>query len=129
MTEMQDAVAILEDLFGDTPGYREGVAEASENLQIATLIYEARVAAGLSQKQLAGKIHTRQSVISRLEDADYTGHSLTMLRRVASALGLRLEIALCPAAASEASPAAPSRPAPALRRPASEPAPVRAVPA
>lgn len=98
MTELQDAVEILDDLFGDTPGYREGVAEASENLQIAALIYEARQAAGLSQKQLADKIGSRQSVISRLEDADYTGHSLTMLRRVARALGLTLEIKLHPAA-------------------------------
>lgn len=94
MTELQDAVEILDDLFGDTPGYRQGVADASENLQIAALIYEARLTAGLSQKQLADKIGSRQSVISRLEDADYTGHSLTMLRRVASALGLTLEIKL-----------------------------------
>lgn len=98
MTELQDAVEILDDLFGDAPGYRQGVAEASENLQIAALIYEARQAAGLSQRQLADKIGSRQSVISRLEDADYTGHSLTMLRRVARALGLTLEIKLHPAA-------------------------------
>lgn len=97
MTELQDAVEIMDDLFGDTPGYRQGIADASESLQIAALIYEARVTAGLSQKQLADKIGSRQSVISRLEDADYTGHSLTMLRRVASALGLTLEIKLCPA--------------------------------
>lgn len=94
MTELQDAVEIMDDLFGDTPGYRQRVAEASENLHIAALIYEARVAAGLSQKQLADKIRSRQSVISRLEDADYEGHSLTMLRRVAAALGLKMEIKL-----------------------------------
>ena len=97
MTELQDAVEILDDLFGDTPGYRQGVSDAAQNLHIASLIYEARTAAGLSQKQLADKIHSRQSVISRLEDADYDGHSLSMLRRVASALGLMLEIKLLPA--------------------------------
>jgi len=102
MTDYQDAVEILDDLFGDTPGYREGVADAAQSLQIASLIYEARTAAGLSQKQLADKIHSRQSAISRLEDADYEGHSLTMLRRIASALGLRLDIKLLPAEAQHA---------------------------
>jgi len=37
-------------------------------------------------------VDTTASVISRLEDADYEGHSLAMLRRVASALGKRVEI-------------------------------------
>jgi transcriptional regulator with XRE-family HTH domain len=41
---------------------------------------------------LAEKLGTKQSVISRLEDADYEGHSLTMLQRIAAALGRRLEI-------------------------------------
>ncbi|MGC8643766.1 MAG: hypothetical protein ACP5XB_28230, partial [Isosphaeraceae bacterium] len=37
-------------------------------------------------------IGTTPSVINRLEDADYSGHSLPMLRRIAAALGRRLEI-------------------------------------
>ena len=38
--------------------------------------------AGLSQKELAALIGTTQSVISRLEDSDYGGRSLTMLERI-----------------------------------------------
>ncbi len=57
MTQTQDAIEILDDLFGDTPGYREAVFEETEKLHIASVIYEARVAAGLSQKQLADKIN------------------------------------------------------------------------
>jgi hypothetical protein len=41
-------------------------------------------------------IGTTESVISRLEDADYTGHSLSMLRRIADALGKRVEIRFVP---------------------------------
>jgi predicted transcriptional regulator len=41
---------------------------------------------------LAERIGTKQSVISRLEDADYEGHSLTMLQRIATALGQCVEI-------------------------------------
>ena len=42
-----------------------------------------REGAGLTQTELAKKVGTTQSVIARLEDSEYTGHSLTMLARVA----------------------------------------------
>jgi len=65
---------------------------------VGQLIYDARVKAKLTQKQLADLIDTDQAVISRLEDADYEGHSLTMLRRIAHALGKRLDIRFVDAA-------------------------------
>ena len=51
-----------------------------------------RTGAGLSQRQLAKMIGTTASVICRLEDADYEGHSLAMLNRIATALNRRVEI-------------------------------------
>lgn len=60
--------------------------------EIARMIYKARKEAGLSQKELAELIGTTQSVISRLEDSDYEGHSLPMLERIASALNKRIRI-------------------------------------
>ncbi|MGA3098685.1 MAG: helix-turn-helix transcriptional regulator [Bryobacteraceae bacterium] len=54
--------------------------------------------AGLTQRQLAKKAGTTASVIGRLEEADYEGHSLAMLRRIAEAVGKRIEIRLLPAA-------------------------------
>ena len=51
---------------------------------IAALIFDARTDAGLTQKQLAELASTHQSVIARLEDADYGGHSLSMLARIAA---------------------------------------------
>ncbi len=51
---------------------------------------------GLSQKQLAKLVGTTQSVISRLEDADYSGHSLQMLNRIASVLHYKVEVRLIP---------------------------------
>jgi transcriptional regulator with XRE-family HTH domain len=71
--------------------------EASAKLDIAELIYDARLAAGLTQAQLAAKVGTTQSVIARLEDANYNGHSLSMLQRIAAALGKRTEIRFMPA--------------------------------
>ena len=59
-------------------------------------IYELRIQAGLTQRQLAKMISTTASMICRLEDADYEGHSLAMLNRIAEALPRRVEIRLVP---------------------------------
>ena len=63
---------------------------------LLTLIYEARKMAGLTQTELAELIGSKQPVIARLEDADYEGHSLTMLQRIAIALNQRVEIDFVP---------------------------------
>ncbi len=65
--------------------------------EVASMIYGLRTRAGLSQRALAKKVGTTASVICRLEDADYEGHSLAMLRRIAAALGKRVEIRFVPA--------------------------------
>lgn len=68
------------------------------------MIVAARTAAGLSQAQLARRVGSTQSAISRLEDADYKVHSLSMLQRIATALQRRLEVRMVPTRAQ-----APSR--------------------
>jgi len=60
------------------------------NREVAQKIYDLRQQAGLSQTELAKRAGTTQSVISRLEDADYEGHSLTMLNRIAAAVERRV---------------------------------------
>jgi ribosome-binding protein aMBF1 (putative translation factor) len=87
-----NAVAILDRMPGKNPELRRLTEEARINAAVAQLIYSARTKAGLSQADLAEKLGTKQSVISRLEDADYEGHSLSMLQRIAAALGQCLEI-------------------------------------
>jgi ribosome-binding protein aMBF1 (putative translation factor) len=72
------------------PDLAEAVEDESSNAHIAMQVYEARTAAGLTQKQLAERVGTQQSVISRIEDADYDGHSLSLLKRIARALGKKL---------------------------------------
>jgi len=83
---------------GESPELRRLTEEARINAAVAQLIYSARMRTGLSQAELAEKLGTKQSVISRLEDADYEGHSLSMLQRIATALGQRLEIRFSPPA-------------------------------
>jgi len=79
---------------------REPTAETragvEQDLALGQLIYDLRAGAGLSQRELAALINTTASVICRLEDADYEGHSLSMLRRIAAALNRRVEIRFPP---------------------------------
>ena len=91
-----DGLTILNSIVGDDSKLHELIAQETENLRIARQIYALRTAAGLSQLQLARKIDTTQSVISRLEDADYDGHSLAMLQRIATALNNRIEVHFIP---------------------------------
>ncbi len=67
------------------------------NAEIARKIHDLRAAAGLSQRELAQRIGTSASAICRLEDADYDGHSLSLLKRIAEALDKRVEIRFVPA--------------------------------
>jgi len=91
-----DGLAILNFMAGDDPKMHELIMEESENLRIAKQIFELRTAAGLSQVQLARKTATTKSVISRLEDADYAGHSLALLQRIATVLNNRIEVHFVP---------------------------------
>lgn len=97
MAKTDDALKIIDAMIGDDPELRQMIAEETLNAQIARMVYDARKQAGLTQKELADLVGTRQSVIARLEDADYEGHSLSMLRRIAAALHKRVEIHLVPA--------------------------------
>ncbi len=99
-----NALRILHRRYYD--GKPERIASLEEerlNAKIAREIYDLRSAAALSQRQLADLVGTTASVICRLEDADYEGHSLSMLQRIATALKKRVEVRFVPL------PAAPAR--------------------
>jgi len=92
-----DAVEILHRrYFAGKPKMLALLEEERANAEIARKIYELRTKAGLSQRALAKLVGTTASVICRLEDADYAGHSFSMLRRIASALNRRVEIRFIP---------------------------------
>lgn len=81
---------------GDDPGRRAELEEARAGAAVARQIHALRTEAGLTQRQLAERVGTSHSAISRLEDDDYEGHSLSMLRRIGAALGQRVEIRFVP---------------------------------
>ena len=63
---------------------------------VGAQLRELRKGAGLSQRALAQRVGTAASVICRLENEDYSGHSLDMLRRIAAVFGMRVEVQFVP---------------------------------
>jgi len=77
---------------GTSPKRQAAYEEELANAQVARAIHDLRTSAKLTQAALAKLAKTTPSVISRLEDSDYQGHSLAMFRRIAVALDRRVEI-------------------------------------
>jgi predicted transcriptional regulator len=86
MAETTNGMKIIDSIIGNDQEIRELCEQATINAQIAQAIYDARTEVGLSQAELAKLIGTTQSVIARLEDADYEGDWLSMLNKIAQAL-------------------------------------------
>jgi transcriptional regulator with XRE-family HTH domain len=74
--------------------FAERFKKAGEAWDIALELAALRKESGLSQKELAKRVGTTQQQISRLESPAYEGHSLSMLRRVAEALGATVRVEL-----------------------------------
>lgn len=91
-----NALEILDRVVGGDAELRAMIAEERVHAQVAREIHELRTSRGLTQKELAERVGTTQSVIARLENADYEGHSLRMLRRIAEALDAHLSVHLIP---------------------------------
>lgn len=92
---VSSAVDILHRRYvGDDPARQAVLETLRMHAEVARTIYELRTEAGLTQQELAGLVGTTQSVISRLEDEEYRGHSLEMLHRIAIALHKRMTVVM-----------------------------------
>jgi len=97
MCDGTDAIAIIHRRhYAHRPERETCLQEERAHAEIARRICDLRKAAGLSRRALAQLADTTASVICRLEDADYEGHSLAMLQRIAAALNKRVEIRFVP---------------------------------
>ena len=86
----------IEKALKRNPSLKEGLERAEQAWDIAFQIIDLREKAGLTQKQLADLVGTKQSNIARLESAEYRGYTLKTLDRVTRALKSRLEIRIVP---------------------------------
>jgi HTH-type transcriptional regulator / antitoxin HipB len=73
--------------------FAEGLDEGYEQFKIGEILRQAREAAGLTQEELAHRVHTKKTAISRIEN-HAEDIKISTLKRVAKALGKRIQIYL-----------------------------------
>lgn len=73
------------------PEYRKAYDELGPEFELARVLIEARVGAGLTQAQLAERMNTAQSVVARLESGRAHPSTRT-LEKIAQCTGTRLKI-------------------------------------
>jgi len=83
------------------PGLRARLEAADQAWDIALQLVALRQARGLTQKEVAEILGTKQQAIARLEDLAYTGHSLSMVRKYVEALGASLDVTVVPLETSD----------------------------
>lgn len=79
------------------PEFRHAFFATRTQDETATQIRQLRKERGFTQSQLANNCEMKQSAISRIEDAEYSGWNFKTLLRVAKALDVRLKITFEPA--------------------------------
>ena len=89
MTKLAD----LKAEFLKTPEHREAYEGLGPEFDLTRQMIAARAASGLSQAQVAERMGTRQSEVSRIESARQN-ISIAKLARYAQAVGAKLDIRL-----------------------------------
>ena len=90
---MSDVKRYIEKRTAEDPEFAHGFEEGYNDFKIGVILRQAREAAGLTQEEVARKLKTKKSSISRIENhADDV--RLSTLRRYAQAVGANLQIDL-----------------------------------
>jgi transcriptional regulator with XRE-family HTH domain len=76
----------------EDPKFRETYEEVSANLAIGERIAELRHKSHITQAELAERVHTSRTAIARYESGKYDNYNIVTLKRIAKALGQKLEI-------------------------------------
>lgn len=70
------------------PEFRKAYEDLQQEFGLAAEVIRLRLRAGLTQKDLAERMHTSQPAISRLESGEYHNVSLAFLRRMGGVFGV-----------------------------------------
>ncbi len=90
----------LHEKWAKDPEYRKAYDALEEEFALAAAIIEARGKAGLTQEEVAQRMHTTQSNIARMEAGRSTPSTRT-LEKFAEAVGARLKISFEPISSHE----------------------------
>ena len=91
-----NTVRTYSDTLLEDKHFREKFEREYKNLVISEKIAQLRHKAHLTQDELAQKVRTTKSAISRYENNDYQGYSVSLLQKIASACGADLRISFIP---------------------------------
>jgi transcriptional regulator with XRE-family HTH domain len=80
------------------PEVKAAYEALAEEYALAHALLQAREAAGLTQAEVAARMHTKAPAIARLEAGGKHSPSILTLRKYAAAVGCELEIRLIPKA-------------------------------
>ena len=94
---VSDAVELMDRWYGNIPNWDEMVAEEEFKMQVGQALYDLRNAVGMSQTDLARLIGANQATLSKVENADYNGNTIEVLKRVCFALHTKISVS-CPVA-------------------------------
>ncbi|TDY38986.1 helix-turn-helix protein [Alicyclobacillus sacchari] len=80
----------------EDPEFREAWAESQLEYEVARQLIQLRKSRGMTQKQLAARLRTKQSEIARIENGNQN-ISLGKLRKIAEAMGGHVVVKIEPA--------------------------------
>ena len=87
---MKDWNELKKELLKD-PEFKKLYEESQPEVEIAKAVIRTRIENKITQKELAEKMNTTQSVISRVEQGK-TSPSISLLKRLAAALNTTLQV-------------------------------------
>ncbi len=88
---MDDLEKYIEKRKQNSPGFSENFETGYNDFKIGILLKQARLEAGLTQEEIAEKLHTKKSAISRIEN-HAEDIKLSTLKKFARAVGKELSL-------------------------------------
>ncbi|WP_446009419.1 helix-turn-helix domain-containing protein [Candidatus Electrothrix sp.] len=90
---MSDLQKYKKERMAEQPDFWKDYEERFETFKLGVLLKQARMEAGLTQKQIADELKTTKSVISRMEN-HATDIRLSTLEKFAKTVGRHIHVAL-----------------------------------
>jgi HTH-type transcriptional regulator/antitoxin HipB len=90
---MSDLQKYISNRKSEDQDFSKGFDEGYQSLKIGALLKQAREASGLTQQEIAEKLHTKKSAISRMEN-HAEDIRLSTLEKFAAVLGRKLEVSI-----------------------------------
>lgn len=88
---MSDLQKYIKERKARDPEFAKGFDSGYEQFKIGAMLKQARVEAGLTQEEVAARLHTKKTAISRIEN-HAEDIKLSTIERFAEAIGKRLTL-------------------------------------